>query len=51
MISSLAGRVSEPKLPKGLVRVGGFGGLDALASYLVNEEIISEKKTTDNTPA
>ena len=39
VISSLAGRVSEPKLPKGLVRVGGFGGLDALTSYLVNEEI------------
>ncbi len=39
VISSLAGRVSEPKLPKGLVRVGGFGGLDALATYLVNEEI------------
>jgi precorrin-6A/cobalt-precorrin-6A reductase len=39
VISSLAGRVSEPKLPKGLVRVGGFGGLDALASYLVDEEI------------
>lgn len=39
VISSLAGRVSEPKLPKGLVRVGGFGGLDGLATYLVNEEI------------
>ena len=39
VISSLAGRISEPKLPKGLVRVGGFGGLDALTSYLVNEKI------------
>jgi precorrin-6A/cobalt-precorrin-6A reductase len=39
VISSLAGRVGEPKLPQGLVRVGGFGGLDALASYLVKEEI------------
>ena len=39
VISALAGRVSEPKLPKGLVRVGGFGGLDALATYLGNEEI------------
>jgi precorrin-6A/cobalt-precorrin-6A reductase len=38
-ISSLAGRVSEPKLPKGIVRVGGFGGLDALASYLVEQKI------------
>jgi precorrin-6A/cobalt-precorrin-6A reductase len=39
VISSLAGRVSEPKLPKGLVRVGGFGGLDAFASYLAEEKI------------
>lgn len=39
VISSLAGRVSEPKLPKGLVRVGGFGGRDALASYLLKEKI------------
>ena len=39
VISSLAGRVSEPRLPQGLVRVGGFGGLEALVSYLVNEEI------------
>src|SRR5580698_5769353 len=39
VVSSLAGRVGEPKLPQGLVRVGGFGGLDALASYLVKEEI------------
>jgi precorrin-6A/cobalt-precorrin-6A reductase len=39
VISSLAGRVSEPKLPPGLVRVGGFGGLDAMTSYLVSEGI------------
>jgi precorrin-6A/cobalt-precorrin-6A reductase len=39
VISSLAGRVGEPKLPQGLVRIGGFGGLDALTFYLVTEEI------------
>ncbi len=39
VISSLAGRVKNPKRPKGTVRVGGFGGPDGLASYLVNEKI------------
>jgi precorrin-6A/cobalt-precorrin-6A reductase len=38
-ISSLAGRVSEPKRPEGVVRVGGFGGVDGLASYLVKEKV------------
>ncbi|MFF7631527.1 cobalt-precorrin-6A reductase [Kitasatospora sp. NPDC008050] len=32
--SSLAGRVSEPRLPPGEVRVGGFGGADGLADWL-----------------
>jgi precorrin-6A/cobalt-precorrin-6A reductase len=34
VISSLAGRVSAPRLPAGRVRVGGFGGADGLADYL-----------------
>jgi precorrin-6A/cobalt-precorrin-6A reductase len=38
-ISSLAGRVSEPKRPEGVVRVGGFGGVDGLTSYLVKENV------------
>ncbi|NYF89511.1 cobalt-precorrin-6A reductase [Tunturiibacter empetritectus] len=38
-ISSLAGRVSEPKRPEGIVRVGGFGGVDGLVSFLVKERI------------
>ncbi|NYF52459.1 cobalt-precorrin-6A reductase [Tunturiibacter gelidoferens] len=38
-ISSLAGRVREPKRPEGVVRVGGFGGVDGLASYLAKENI------------
>lgn len=33
-ITSLAGRVSNPRLPSGEVRVGGFGGVDGLADYL-----------------
>ena len=39
VISSLAGRVSQPRLPAGMVRVGGFGGLAGLISYLVDENI------------
>jgi precorrin-6A/cobalt-precorrin-6A reductase len=37
--SSLAGRVSQPRLPAGPVRVGGFGGADGLAAYLRDEGI------------
>lgn len=33
-ISSLAGRVAEPRLPVGEVRIGGFGGVDGLVAYL-----------------
>ena len=39
VISSLAGRVSRPRLPAGIVRVGGFGGVAGLISYLVDEKI------------
>jgi precorrin-6A/cobalt-precorrin-6A reductase len=39
VISSLAGRVSQPRQPAGIVRVGGFGGVAGLISYLVDEDI------------
>jgi len=39
LISSLAGRVSRPRLPDGPVRVGGFGGADGLAAFLRAEAI------------
>ena len=39
VISSLAGRVSRPRLPDGPVRVGGFGGVDGLAAFLGDEGI------------
>ncbi|MEN3300719.1 precorrin-6A/cobalt-precorrin-6A reductase, partial [Pseudonocardia sp.] len=32
--SSLAGRVREPVLPPGEVRIGGFGGVPGLIEYL-----------------
>jgi precorrin-6A/cobalt-precorrin-6A reductase len=33
-VSSLAGRVRNPRLPEGPVRIGGFGGADGLAAFL-----------------
>lgn len=34
VVSSLAGRVANPRLPAGEVRIGGFGGPAALAAWL-----------------
>ena len=34
VISSLAGRVPDPALPVGEVRIGGFGGVDSLRNWL-----------------
>jgi precorrin-6A/cobalt-precorrin-6A reductase len=39
VLSSLAGRVREPRLPDGPVRVGGFGGTEGLAAFLRAEGI------------
>ena len=39
VISSLAGRVERPRLPEGEVRVGGFGGPDGLARWLIEHRI------------
>jgi precorrin-6A/cobalt-precorrin-6A reductase len=39
VVSSLAGRVRDPLLPPGEVRVGGFGGPAGLAAYLRDEAI------------
>ena len=33
-VSSLAGRVRDPALPAGEVRIGGFGGVDGLVDWL-----------------
>jgi precorrin-6A/cobalt-precorrin-6A reductase len=38
-VSSLAGRVSAPRLPVGEVRVGGFGGVDGLAQWLRDNRV------------
>lgn len=34
VLTSLAGRVSSPALPRGEVRVGGFGGVEGLVAWL-----------------
>ena len=39
VISSLAGRVRQPRLPEGRVRIGGFGGAAGLAAFLKEEGI------------
>ncbi|AQT79803.1 cobalt-precorrin-6A reductase [Mycolicibacterium litorale] len=39
VISSLAGRVPDPALPVGPVRVGGFGGVDGLQEWLRTNHI------------
>ncbi len=38
-MSSLAGRVSDPVLPAGAVRIGGFGGATGLRAWLVDHRI------------
>ncbi|MER5635378.1 cobalt-precorrin-6A reductase [Kitasatospora sp. NPDC002227] len=37
--SSLAGRVAEPRLPAGQVRIGGFGGPAGLAAWLREQHV------------
>jgi precorrin-6A/cobalt-precorrin-6A reductase len=39
VVSSLAGRVRDPRLPEGPVRIGGFGGADGLSAFLEVEGI------------
>jgi len=39
IISSLAGRVPDPALPVGPVRIGGFGGADGLRDWLVENDV------------
>ncbi|GED97988.1 cobalt-precorrin-6A reductase [Gordonia crocea] len=38
VVSSLAGRVANPRLPAGPVRIGGFGGVAGLARWLAEQE-------------
>ena len=38
--TSLAGRVAEPRLPVGAVRIGGFGGVEGLRAALVEYDVV-----------
>ncbi|MGB3664041.1 precorrin-6A/cobalt-precorrin-6A reductase, partial [Mycolicibacter algericus] len=38
--TSLAGRVANPRLPAGAVRIGGFGGIDGLRAALVDYDAV-----------
>ncbi|NDZ96845.1 cobalt-precorrin-6A reductase [Streptomyces sp. SID6673] len=40
VISSLAGRVRDPRLPVGDVRIGGFGGVDGLADWIRTHHVV-----------
>jgi precorrin-6A/cobalt-precorrin-6A reductase len=39
VVSSFAGRVTDLSLPPGHVRIGGFGGIEGLVTYLCTESI------------
>ncbi|MBK1721290.1 cobalt-precorrin-6A reductase [Thiocystis violacea] len=39
VMNSLAGRTTNPRLPAGETRIGGFGGIEGLADYLRQEGI------------
>lgn len=39
VVSSLAGRVRDPAMPAGEVRIGGFGGAGGLAAWLADQHI------------
>ncbi len=39
VVSSLAGRVPDPALPVGAVRIGGFGGIDGLRRWICDQRI------------
>jgi len=39
VISSLAGRVPDPALPVGEVRIGGFGGVDGMRRWLADSAV------------
>jgi precorrin-6A/cobalt-precorrin-6A reductase len=39
VVSSLAGRVPDPALPVGEVRIGGFGGADGMRRWLLDSDV------------
>jgi precorrin-6x reductase len=47
VVTSLAGSVSRPRLPRGEVRIGGFGGSEGLAHWLRENEVSAVIDATD----
>ena len=43
IISSLAGRVPDPALPVGSVRIGGFGGVEGLRTWLTENAVAAQE--------
>lgn len=41
VISSLAGVTSEPVMPKGEVRIGGFGGIEGMVEFIKQENVLA----------
>lgn len=41
VVSSLAGRVAQPRLPAGETRIGGFGGPEGLAAWLTEHRVLA----------
>ena len=41
VVSSLAGRVSHPRLPQGEVRIGGFGGVPGLGKWVEDHHVVT----------
>ncbi|MFN3339106.1 MAG: cobalt-precorrin-6A reductase, partial [Dietzia sp.] len=39
VVTSLAGKVSRPRLPRGEVRIGGFGGAEGLVNWLREHDV------------
>lgn len=41
IINSMAGRTSSPRRPVGRLRIGGFGGVEGLAQFIVSNRIMA----------
>lgn len=47
MVTSLAGKVARPRLPRGEVRIGGFGGAEGLSHWLRENGVSAVIDATD----
>lgn len=47
VVTSLAGKVARPRLPRGEVRIGAFGGPDGLARWLRENDVSAVIDATD----